>query len=129
MQLVGDLRLALALEGAPAGFADDDLEHGGERDPLQPGDLWRDGGGVADGAGQDSRLAAGQLQQQPADGRADGGQVAELAAPELRRDAGDPGDGLKDEVADGSRRSRGGRPGADQVNQPVLDLLLAIGDK
>jgi len=63
------------------------------------------------------------------DGRADGRQVAELAAPELRRDAANPGDGLKDEVADGSRRSNGERPGADQVTQPILDLLLAIGDQ
>ena len=86
-QLVSDLGLALAVAGAPAGIADDDLEHGGERDPLEPGDLRRDGRGVADGGGEGGGLAVGQLQRQPVNGRADGRQVAELAAPDLRRDA------------------------------------------
>jgi hypothetical protein len=63
------------------------------------------------------------------DGRTDGRQVAELATPDLRRDAANPGDGLEDEVADGRGRSNGGRPGADQVAQPILDLLVAIGDQ
>jgi hypothetical protein len=63
------------------------------------------------------------------DGWADGRQVAELTTPDLWRDAANPGDGLQDELADGSRRSNGGRPGADQVTQPILDLLLAIGDQ
>src|SRR5450755_2203715 len=72
IELVSDLRLTLAVTGALAGFADDDLEYAGQRDPLQPGDLQRDGGGVADGTGEGGGLAVGQLQRQPVDGRADG---------------------------------------------------------
>ena len=67
--------------------------------------------------------------RQPVDGRADGRQVAELAAPELRRDVADPGDGLENEVADSSCRGNGVRPGADQVAQPILNLLLAISNQ
>ena len=104
IQLVGDLRLALARAGTPPGLADDDLEHPGQRYRLQPGDLRRDGGGVADDLSEGGGLAVGQLQHQPVDGRADGRQVAEFATPEVRRDAADPGDGPEHEVADGSRR-------------------------
>jgi hypothetical protein len=63
------------------------------------------------------------------DGRADGRQVAEFAAPLIRRDGPDPGGGLQDVVADGGRRGDAGRPGPDQVIQPVLYLLLAVGDQ
>src|SRR5580704_11221007 len=129
IQLVGDLRLALALAGSLPGLADDDLEHAGQRGSLQPGDLQRDGGGVADSGGQGSGQAVGQLQLQPVDGRANGRQVAEFAPPELRRDVADIGDGGEDEVADGSGRGDAGRPGADQLAQPVLDLSLAVGDQ
>ncbi len=55
-QFVSDLGLALAVAGALAGIADDEVEHGGERDALEPGDLWRDGGGIADGGGEGSGL-------------------------------------------------------------------------
>src|SRR6201998_216576 len=48
-QLVGDLVLALALTGAASGFGDDDLEHAGERDSPQLGDLGRDFLGLGDG--------------------------------------------------------------------------------
>jgi hypothetical protein len=34
VQLVGDLRLGASFVGAPAGVADDDLEHAGDGDPL-----------------------------------------------------------------------------------------------
>jgi hypothetical protein len=40
-----------------------------------------------------------------------------------------PGDEPEDELTDGSRRGDAGRPGADQVAQPLLDLLIAIGDQ
>src|SRR5437667_88504 len=36
MQLVCNLRLGLALEGAAAGLSNDDLEDAGKRDPIQP---------------------------------------------------------------------------------------------
>src|ERR1700730_2173990 len=104
IQLVGDLRLALAFAGAPPGLADDDLEHASQRDPLQRGDLRRDRGGVADGRGDGGGLAAGPLPSQPAHSRADGRQVAQLAPPLLRRDVADPGDKPQHEFAGGSRR-------------------------
>src|ERR1700730_15669529 len=129
IQLVRDLRLALALAGSLPGLADDDLEHAGQRGSLQPGDLPRDGGGVANGGGQGSSQAVDQFQRQPVDGRANGRQVAEFAPPQLRRDVADTGDGGEDEVADGSGRGGAGRPDADQLAQPVLDLSLAVGDQ
>src|ERR1700722_6531023 len=128
-QLVSDLGLALAVAGAPAGIDDDDLEHRGERDPPEPGDLRRDGGGIADGGGQGHGLAVGQLQHQPVNRRADRRQVAELATPDLRWDAADSGDGFEDEAADRSGRGNAGRASTDQVAQPVLNLLLAISDQ
>jgi hypothetical protein len=56
-QLVGDLVLALALTGAASGLGDDDLEHAGERDPPQLGDLRRDCLGLRDGGGEGIGLA------------------------------------------------------------------------
>jgi hypothetical protein len=47
----------------------------------------------------------------------------------LRRDAADPGGGLENVVTDGGRRGDAGRPRADQVAEPLLDLLIAIGDQ
>jgi hypothetical protein len=61
--------------------------------------------------------------------RADCRQVAKLSAPDLRRYGADSGDGFKDEAADRSGRGNGRRAGADEVAQPVLDLLLAVGDQ
>jgi hypothetical protein len=55
-ELVGDLVLALALCRAPPGLADDDLEHAGERDALQPGHLGRDCSRLADRGGDGSGL-------------------------------------------------------------------------
>src|SRR4051794_28119883 len=101
MQLASDLGLALALASAPARLADDHLKDAGERDPLQPGDLRRDGAGLADGGAEGDGLTIGQLQNQPVDRRADGCQVTELAAPQLPRNAAKPRDRLQDEVADG----------------------------
>ena len=74
-------------------------------------------------------LAVDQLQRQPVDGRTDCGQVAQFAPPERRRNVADPGDGSKDEVTDGSRCSRIRRSRADEVAQPILYLLLPIGDQ
>ena len=122
--------LALAVSAALARMADDDLEHcrrarspGAGRPPARrPWSRW-----IA--AGEGSSLAVGQLQHQPVNRRADGRQVTELATPDIRRDAADSGDGFEDEAADRSGRSNAGRAGTDQVAQPVLNLLLAIGDR
>jgi hypothetical protein len=62
-------------------------------------------------------------------GRANGGQVAELAAPLVRWDAANPGNRLEDEFADRCGRGDAGRSRADQLAEPLLDLLVAIGDE
>src|SRR6202023_2376863 len=62
-------------------------------------------------------------------GRADGCQVAELATPLRRRDIADPGGKTEDIAADRGSRADAGRPGADQVAQPFLNLLVAIGNQ
>src|ERR1700722_4338584 len=56
-QLVGDLVLALALEGAASGLGDDDLEDAGERDSPQLCDLGRDCLSLGDGSGEGAGLA------------------------------------------------------------------------
>jgi hypothetical protein len=47
----------LALAGAASGLGDDDLEHAGERDSPQLGDLGRDFLGLGDGGGEGAGLA------------------------------------------------------------------------
>ena len=60
---------------------------------------------------------------------ADHGQIAEFTAPLIGRDVPDPGDGFEDEVSDGGRGRRAGRAEADQLAEPILDLLLPVGDQ
>src|SRR6476660_8185680 len=80
-QMAGDLVRVLALAGAASGLGDDDLEHAGERDSPQFGDLGRDCLSLSNAGGEGAGLAVGHLEGEPVDGRADGGQEAELAAP------------------------------------------------
>src|SRR6185437_9562811 len=129
MQIFGDLRLALAGPSTLPSLADDDLEDAGECDALQPGDLRSDLAGFTDRGGQGGGQAVDHLQRQPVDGRANGGQVAELTAPLARWDAANPGDRLEDEFADRCGRGDAWRSRADQLDELLPDLLVAIGDE
>ena len=121
--------MALAGASAPAGLVDDDLVDARECDPLQPRDLRRHVGRLADRGGEGDREPVDRLERQPVDGGADRRQVAELAAPDLGRNGADPVDGPENEITARGRRRNAGRPRANQIAQPILDLLVAVGDE
>ena len=95
---------------------------------MHPGDFGRNSGGVADDSGERAGLAVDQLQDQPVDRRTDRRDVTELAAPELRWNVAYPCNHPEDELANRCRRRSFGGARSDQLAEPILNVLLTIGD-